>query len=123
MKEKNLTGIVWAWFGYLAVIVYLANTLGPVAIPFAAIMIAPLVVMMKMVIDSDNKKGAHTEQNLQAFEKRKRQRLDDMIRDMSDEELEELYQRLQNGNIDEDLLYERVVGSDGELMSMPHKRR
>jgi len=47
--------------------------------------------------------------------KAKRQRIDDMIRDMSDDELVELKQRLSDGNYDEDELLD-YVSEDGELV-------
>ena len=49
-------------------------------------------------------------------EKRKRERIDSVLRDLSNEDLLVLQQRLQDGNIDDDLLYEHIVGDDGELI-------
>ena len=47
--------------------------------------------------------------------KAKRQRIDNMLRDMSDEELLELKQRLSTGDYDEESILE-VLGDDGELV-------
>jgi len=113
LNNKGTIAIV-GWLSYLATILYLANTLGPVAIPFAAIMIAPLIVLMNFLF---GKKSVEELMEMgESTEKRKRERIDNMIRDMSDEDLYELRRRLQSGTYDEDLLYEHVVGDDGELV-------
>jgi hypothetical protein len=48
-------------------------------------------------------------------EKRKRETLDNVLRDLSDEQLDTLRRRLQDGTIDDDVLERRIVGADGEL--------
>jgi len=48
-------------------------------------------------------------------EKSKRQRIDDMVRDMSDDELVQLKQRLSDGDYSEESLLE-YVSEDGELV-------
>ncbi|GAB5494496.1 MAG: hypothetical protein Phog2KO_47110 [Phototrophicaceae bacterium] len=50
------------------------------------------------------------------MEKRKRERIDTVLRDLSSDDLQSLRQRLQDGNIDDDLLYDHMVGDDGELI-------
>lgn len=114
MKDNRHSTVLIAWLGYLGVMVYLANTLGPVAIPFAAIMMVPLIVMMNFVWGGKNQ--AKDTGKMIKSEKRKRERIDTMIRDMSDDELYELRQRLQDGSYDDDSLYDHVVGDDGEIM-------
>jgi hypothetical protein len=49
-------------------------------------------------------------------EKRKRDRLDAVLRELSDEDLLRLRERLSTGDIDDDVLYERLVGEDGEFI-------
>lgn len=49
------------------------------------------------------------------LEKRKRERIDAVLRDLSSEELHRLKQRLTDGTVDDDLLYDQMVGADGEL--------
>jgi type VI protein secretion system component VasK len=49
-------------------------------------------------------------------EKRKRETLDNVLRDLSDEQLDTLRRRLQDGTIDDDLLERRIVGADGEFI-------
>lgn len=46
--------------------------------------------------------------------KRKRHVLDDVLRDLSDEQLEILRQRLRDGTIDDAMLQQRMVGADSE---------
>lgn len=117
MDEKN-KGIITiiGWLSYLGVIVYLANIMGPVAIPFAAIMIAPLVVMMNFLWGKKGQQDLANMRDVSATEKRKRERIDHMIRDMSDEELYQLRRRLQDGSYDDEMFYEHIVGEDGELI-------
>lgn len=55
-------------------------------------------------------------------EKVKRERLDSVLRDLSDEELLALKNRLSDGTIDDDLLYEHMtLSDDGELISVDGK--
>ncbi|MCA9913568.1 MAG: hypothetical protein KC496_09480 [Anaerolineae bacterium] len=49
-------------------------------------------------------------------EKRKRDRLDAVLRDLSDEDLLRLRERLSDGTVDDDLLYEQMIGTDGEFV-------
>ncbi len=49
-------------------------------------------------------------------QKRKRETLDNVLRDLSDEQLDSLRRRLQDGTIDDDVLERRIVGADGELI-------
>lgn len=53
----------------------------------------------------------------ESIEKRKRDRIDNVLRELSDDDLLILRQRLQDGVVDDDVLYEHMVGDDGELMS------
>ena len=52
----------------------------------------------------------------ESVEKRKRERLDSVLRELSNDDLIELRRRLQDGTIDDELLYEQMVGDDGELV-------
>jgi len=52
-------------------------------------------------------------------EKAKRERIETVLRDLSNEELIALKNRLADGTIDDDLLYERMaLSDDGELIAM-----
>ena len=50
-----------------------------------------------------------------SLEKSKRQRIDNMLRDMSDDELMELKQRLSSGNLSEEAILD-YLSDDGELV-------
>ena len=55
-------------------------------------------------------------------EKAKRERIEAVLRDLSNEELIALKNRLADGTIDDDLLYERMaLSDDGELIPMDNK--
>lgn len=111
--NRHVTTLI-SWLAYLGVIVYLANILDAVAIPFAAIMMVPLIVMMNILWSSKNRPEKQSA-SMNRSEKRKRARIDTMIQDMSDDELYELRQRLQDRSYDEDILYDSVIGDDGEI--------
>ncbi len=49
-------------------------------------------------------------------EKRKRERIDTVLRDLSNDDLLALRERLQDGNINDEILYEQMVGDDGEFI-------
>jgi len=50
-------------------------------------------------------------------EKRKRDRLDAVLRDLSDDELIRLRERLSDGSVNDDILYDHLLGEDGELIA------
>jgi hypothetical protein len=54
------------------------------------------------------------------IEKRKRDRLDAVLRDLSDDDLLRLKQRLSDGTVQDDNLYDMIVGDDGELINRRH---
>ena len=65
------------------------------------------------------KKDEDSEQNQ---EKAKRERIDKVIRDLSDEDLLRLKSRLVDGSIDDDVLYEHMtLTDDGELVPMERR--
>ena len=111
---RNFTTVV-LWLSYVGTIIFLGDIIGVLVIPVAAIMMVPLIVMMNFVWGNSKQKSSRSERASNT-EKRKRQRVDSMLSDMSDDELFELRQRLQDGTYDEDYLYEHVVGDDGELV-------
>lgn len=56
-------------------------------------------------------------------EKVKRERIDNVLRDLSSEELYALKQRLTDGTVNDDMLYEQMMLSDdGELISMERRK-
>lgn len=112
--EKLDKTLAVAWIAYLGAVIYLANLMGAVVIPVAAIMMVPLIVMMNIIAKRD--KVSHKMSSAKGTsKKRKRKSIDNMIRDMSDDELYELRQRLQDGDFEEDEFYGHI-SDDGELV-------
>jgi hypothetical protein len=63
-----------------------------------------------------------TGQDEAAIEKRKRDRLDTVLHDLSDADLLRLRQRLNDGTINDDALEEHLIGEDGELLYQEKQR-
>lgn len=61
------------------------------------------------------------EQELISLEKRKRKRIDSVLRDLSDDDLLRLRERLIDGSVNDDMLQEQLIGDDGELMFMENE--
>lgn len=61
------------------------------------------------------------EQDSTSLEKRKRERIDSVLRDLSDDDLLRLRERLVDGTVGDDMLEEQLIGDDGELMYMENK--
>lgn len=105
------------WLGYL-VIVYIAMTmLGTWAALIAFVVMIPLVVATGMMwggfdSDKDHKQSLSDEE----IEKRKRERLDEVLRDLSSEDLLRLKERLSDGTFDDEMLHKYIIGDDGELV-------
>lgn len=59
----------------------------------------------------------------ESVEKRKRERLDTVLRDLSNDDLIALRERLQDGTIDDEILYEQMVGDDGELIRLNQENK
>ncbi|MEM9955783.1 MAG: hypothetical protein AAF846_29560 [Chloroflexota bacterium] len=69
----------------------------------------------------DGNKSDETETG-EMQEKAKRDQIDAVLRDLSDEDLVRLKQRLEDGTIDDDLLYEHMtLTDDGELIPLERK--
>jgi hypothetical protein len=64
--------------------------------------------------DTAQQTTQQADRNQSRTEKRKRETLDNVLRDLSDEQLDTLRQRLSDGTIDDDVLERRIVGTDGE---------
>lgn len=57
-----------------------------------------------------------------SIEKRKRERIDSVLRDLSSEDLMRLRQRLMDGTVNDDVLYDEMMGDDGELVHMNERK-
>ncbi len=84
-----------------------------IATPIAGYILG-MVWQFDLVLRAREKEYKNVEQS---SEKRKRERLDTVLRDLSDEDLIRLKRRLEDGVIDDEVLYERMVGDDGELVN------
>jgi hypothetical protein len=95
------------------------SQLGRWSILLAFVMMMPLIPIMGIMwgsFKSDSSEKRDRARSSDAIEKRKRDRLDAVLRDLSDDDLRRLKQRLTDGTIDDEQLYDRLVGDDGELV-------
>lgn len=104
------------WISYLAIIYVAMTTLGAWAALIALVVMIPLVAAMGMIWNMFGNENAHLAKANAETEKRKRERLDTVLRDLSNDDLVALKHRLQDGVIDDDLLYDEIVGDDGEFL-------
>jgi hypothetical protein len=122
-----VTGFMWLI--YVGSIMAGAMSIGAVVIPLAVIFMLPLLAMSAFMWDLPSKirdmRLAERGINVNAssdVEKRKRDRLDAVLRDLSDRDLVRLKQRLAHRMIDdEDIQY--LLDDDGELVPMEDKQR
>jgi hypothetical protein len=122
-----VTGFMWLI--YVGSIMAGTMSIGAVVIPLAVIFMFPLLAMSAFMWDLPTKirdiRLAERGINASAtsdVEKRKRDRLDTVLRDLSDRDLVRLKQRLAHRMIDdEDIQY--LLDDDGELVPMEDKQR
>lgn len=108
------------WITYLAMVWFSFEPLGVWAILMAFVLMMPLMGAMGMMWSMGSSKSQKSRKKQAANqseeqEKRKRERLDNVLRDLSSDELIRLKQRLTDGSIDDNILYEQMIGDDGEL--------
>jgi hypothetical protein len=123
--DSEKAGVTAAmWLSYLAMIWFSFGQLGVWAILLAFVLMMPL--MGAMAFMWTGKAGERRDSTIKAeagdLEKRKRERLDSVLRDLSDEDLTRLKEKLTDGSVDDELLYDRIVGEDGELQYKRVKR-
>jgi hypothetical protein len=113
------------WLSYLAMIWFSFSQLGVWSILLAFVMMLPLMGGMAFMWQSKSSERREPMIRVEAgeTEKRKRERLDAVLRDLSSEELMRLKERLSDGSVDDEDLYERMVGDDGELQVKRSKQR
>jgi hypothetical protein len=123
MGAKSVATII-IWLSYL-VMIWAAMTIGQLgawAILLAFVLMLPLIPILGLMwsapfmVGSESSKSKQQQTTLEEVEKRKRDRLDAVLRDLSDDDLQRLKQRLADGTIDESKLYNHLVGDDGELV-------
>lgn len=113
---------VTLWITYLGLLAYALEVIGWVTVPLAFILFIPLLISNYLLW-----RGQRGEEGAMRFnfdfnsdeddrEKRKRDRIDTVLRDLSDDDLIRLRERLADGTINDNVLYEKIVGDDGELV-------
>jgi hypothetical protein len=124
MDSEKSTATAVMWLSYLAMIWFSFTPLGIWAILLAFVLMMPLMGAMAFMWTT--KAGERREPMIKVesgeTEKRKRERLDSVLRDLSDDELMRLKERLMDGTVDDGVLYDRIVGEDGELQYKRTKR-
>lgn len=111
------TGLIWITYlgGSVAAVMEMAGW----GVLLAAILMIPAIVFTGLLWAWERISGI-ADQRMQAVseqgEKRKRERIDTVLRDLSDDDLLSLRERLTDGAIDDEALYDRFVGDDGELI-------
>ena len=121
-EKAGATAVMW--LSYLGMIWFSFSQLGVWSILLAFVLMMPLMGGMAFMWTS--KSGERREPMIKIEsgenEKRKRERLDAVLRDLSSEDLMRLKERLMDGSVDDDVLYDRMVGDDGELQYKRAKR-
>jgi hypothetical protein len=108
-----ITGLIW--FSYLGMVWFTIPLLSNWAVLLAFVMTFPLVAAMGFMWSATTE-GQASNPDSAENEKRKRERLDSVLRDLSDEDLLRLKERLMNGSINAVSLEEALIGEDGELL-------
>lgn len=124
MNDDNRLGVTaLMWITYLGMIWFMVGALGNWAILLAFVLMIPLIVAMafmwgapgtRSVFNNAHSNSAATLER----EKQKREHLDNILRNLSGEELSHLKQRLEDNVLDDEML-----GDDGELVSMDEMLR
>ncbi|MEL6407130.1 MAG: hypothetical protein AAFR81_22345 [Chloroflexota bacterium] len=125
MKELRLivTGVMW--IAYLIFLWLALSEIGAWVALLAFVLMIPLMIISSLLFRERGDDpmtmsfSVFSKKDIEAQEKRKRERIDRVLRDMSTEDLEVLKQRLADGLIDDAILEERIVGigDDGELIT------
>lgn len=119
MIARSIATVIM-WITYLAMVWTAMTTgqLGAWAILLAFVLMMPLIPITAMMWGAiGNQSHQHEKQvSLDEVEKRKRDRLDAVLRDLSDDDLLRLKRRLADGTINEGKLYDNLIGDDGELV-------
>jgi len=108
------------WIAYLAMVwtSMIFGNLGVWAILLAFVLMMPLIPISAMMWGAIGNQGNFHDKQAKRdeVEKRKRDRLDAVLRDLSDEDLQRLKRRLSDGTVDDSKLYQHLIGDDGELV-------
>lgn len=110
------------WLTYLAMVFFAMQELGGWSMLMAFVLMIPLMGGMAFMWTTQQHSKPAVQVNTSETEKKKRERLDAVLRDLSDEDLMRLKERLMDGSVDDEILYDRIVGDDGELVYKRNKR-
>ena len=117
MIARSITTFLM-WVTYLAVLYMSQSELGGGVIVFGGVLMIPLIVASLAMWDSfsEGKSSSKEEENVSKaeVEKRKRDRLDAVLRELSDEQLAALKARLSEADFEERVEY--MLGDDGEIV-------
>ena len=102
--EASSTEVFLVWLAGSAIIAALAVAIGNYR----------LVPVEDTQTQSQQQTRKQTQQS--STEKRKRDRLDHVLRDLSDDELHVLRQRLEDGYVDDEVLYDRIIEAENDYI-------
>lgn len=112
MGSSEVLALMWVIF--LAASVFILNLFGMIGTIAIFVLSIPLMALSAMIHNTPA--IASGSQSSDDVSKRKRETLDTVLRDLSDEQLDTLRQRLSDGTIDDEVLQQRIVGVDGEFL-------
>ncbi|MCA9890453.1 MAG: hypothetical protein KC546_18865 [Anaerolineae bacterium] len=117
MWVKAIASVI-IWIAYLVGILLLGQTfeLGGGIIALAFVLMLPVMaITVPMWENKGSQPSGDEKTNEDAVEKRKRDRLDAILRELSDEQLAALKQRLTEPDFEDEVRY--MLGDDGELVT------
>lgn len=115
MSEESriqLVGMLWFFSMIALVALFIGGGIGTFTIWHFAL--ASIILAVDIIATPFLLRWRDTESEL-LRQKAKRERMDNMLRDMSDDELLKLKQRLSEGDYEEGVVYDHVT-DDGELV-------
>lgn len=132
MRNKNrgrysLTTIIFIIYSFIIGLVSAQAAHSPsplLAIISWLIVTPPAIYMVGVVWRFDlipRDRFQETRDTAEQVGKRKREHIEDVLRRLTDDELMTLRHRLQDGVIDDNVLYNELVGEDGELLDRKMK--
>ncbi|MEL6308735.1 MAG: hypothetical protein AAFQ52_11380 [Chloroflexota bacterium] len=116
IPERSVATVLM-WLAYLGVVVFSVISMGAWSILLAFVMMIPLFMMSGMIWNMFNNKGKESASSASKSKKRNRKerKIDNLLDDMSADDLHHLRQRL--ADISDDLGYDAMtISDDGELV-------
>jgi len=118
-QRIELTRFIWVALMLTVIIVTIFGNLGGTIVPVLLFLLGAGVLVSGFIWNWGDGSANQTRVAISEdyFGKRKRDELDAVLRNLSDEELIRLRRRLGEGSLSEEMLYEELLGDDGELRS------